>query len=75
MEGFPNEINNILKMARGKKRCAIGCITTDDFYGCCLSWDYSCEIEEYYGWEHGVNPDFLYQPLVDIVETCKEIDF
>lgn len=74
-EGFPKEINHILKLARGKNRCAIGCITTDDFYGCYLTWDYSCDIEEYYDWEQGANPDFLYQPLVDIVEACKEIDF
>lgn len=75
IEGFPKEIDNILKAASGKNFCAIGCITTDDFYGCYLSWDYSCDIEEYYDWEHGINPDFLYQPLVNIVEACKEIDF
>ena len=33
------------------------------------------DFEEYYDWENGINPDFLYQPLVDIVDGCKEIDF
>ena len=40
-----------------------------------MAWDYSNNIEEYYEWENGLEPDFLYQPLVDIVEDCGEIDF
>ena len=74
-EKLPKEINKILKKAKGKKACAIGFITTDDFYGMYLSWDYSKNIDEYYDWENGSNPDFLYQPLVDIVDTSKDIDF
>lgn len=72
---LPNEINKILNAAKGEKPCAIGFITTDDFYGFYLAWDYSKNIEEYFDWEHGLEPDFLYQPLVDIVENDEEIDF
>lgn len=75
LKELPGEINKILEAARGKESCAIGFITTDDFYGCYLSWDYSKNIGEYYDWENGLEPDFLYQPLVDIVDACKDIDF
>lgn len=74
-KGLPNEIDKILNTAKGEKACAIGFITTDDFYGLYLSWDYSNNIDEYYDWENGLEPDFLYQPLVDIVEACGNIDF
>lgn len=74
-EKLPNEINKILKKSKGKKTCAIGFITTDDFYGMYLCWDYSNNINEYYDWENSSNPDFLYQPLVDIVDASKDIDF
>ncbi|MDE6852295.1 MAG: hypothetical protein K2J67_07375 [Lachnospiraceae bacterium] len=74
-EKLPDEIDKILKAAKGEHFCAIGFITTDDFYGFYLSWDYSSNIDEYYDWENGLEPDFLYQPLVDVVEACKEIDF
>ena len=73
-EKLPKEINKILKKAKGKKTCAIGFITTDDFYGMYLCWDYSNNINEYYDWENSSNPDFLYQPLVDIVDSSKDID-
>ena len=72
---LPNEIDKILKAAKGEKVCAIGFITTDDFYGFYLTWDYSNKINESYNWKNGLEPDFLYQPLVDIVEDCKDIDF
>lgn len=71
---LPNEIDKILNAAKGEKACAIGFITTDDFYGFYLSWDYSKDIDEYYDWENGLQPDFLYQPLVDVVEACEDID-
>lgn len=74
-EELPNEIDKILHAANGKTACAIGIITTDDFYGCYLAWDYTKDIKEYYNWKNGLTPAFLYQPLVDIVEDCKEIDF
>ena len=72
---LPNEIDKILQNANGKKACAISFITTDDFYGFYIAWDFSTEIDEYYDWENGSHPDFLYQPLVDIVEADEEIDF
>lgn len=70
-----NEIDKILMEAKGQKKCAIAFVTTDDFYGFYLSWDYSSNINEYYDWKNGLEPDFLYQPLVDVVEDCQEIDF
>lgn len=72
---LPGEIDKILTAAKGQKACAISFITTDDFYGFYLAWDYNSSIDEYYDWENGLEPDFLYQPLVDIVESCKDIDF
>lgn len=74
-KGLPNEIDQVLKVAKGEKFCAIGFITTDDFYGCYLSWNCSKNIDEYFEWENGLYPDFLYQPLVDIVDSCEDIDF
>lgn len=74
-EKLPEVIGRILKAAKGKTACAIGFITTDDFYGFYLSWEYSKSIDEFYEWENGMEPEFLYQPLVNIVEACDEIDF
>lgn len=72
---LPDEIDQILSDAKGESACAISFITTDDFYGFYLAWDYSSHIDAYYDWENGSEPDFLYQPLVDIVESCEDIDF
>lgn len=74
-KNLAEEINTILKSASGKKACAIGLITTDDFYGMYLCWDYSHNITEYFAWGNSSNPHFLYQPLVEIVDTSKDIDF
>lgn len=54
------EIDKILREAKGKEMCAVAFITTDDFYGFYLSWDYSNHINEYYDWQNGLEPDFLY---------------
>ncbi len=45
--------------------------------GRCLAWDFSARIDEYFEWENGTEPDFLYDPLVDLVESkaCEDIDF
>lgn len=72
---LPDEIDKILNTAKGKKACAIGFITTDDFYGFYLTWDYSDNIDQYFDWKNTLQPDFLYQPVVDIVEDCGDIDF
>lgn len=69
------EIEKILKTARGKETCAIGFITTDDFYGMYLTWNYTSKITEYFEWENGAYPEFLYQNLVDVVDASKDIDF
>lgn len=75
-ENLPGEIDRILKTAQGKDALAIGFVTTDDFYGMYITWEYTDEITEYYDWENGSDTDdFLYQPLVDIVEASKDIDF
>ena len=72
---LPGEIKKILKKAKGQRTCAIGFITTDDFYGMYLCWDYTNEITEYFEWKNASDPAFLYQPLVDIVDVSKDIDF
>lgn len=74
-EYLPKEIEKILNDAKDEKTCTIGFITTDDFYGFYLAWDYSKDIYEFFEWKNGLSPAFLYQPLVDIVESCNEIDF
>lgn len=65
-------VDEVLKT--GQKPCSIGFITTDDFYGCYLAWDFSKNIDKYYEWKKSSEPEFLYQPLVDVVEACPEID-
>ncbi|MBR1691975.1 MAG: DUF4303 domain-containing protein [Lachnospiraceae bacterium] len=75
-ENLAGAIDEILRQGQEQKIHAIGFITTDDFYGFYLSWDYdNSDIEEYYEWEQGLEPDFLYQPVVDVVDSCEEIDF
>lgn len=75
-ENLPSAIDQVLSRDQEKRVYAIGFITVDDFYGFYLSWDYNIhDINEYYEWEQGLSPDFLYQPLVEIVDDCKEIDF
>lgn len=79
-EKLPKVIDEILSLGKEESLGAIGFITTDDFYGFYVTWDFgdSIDIEEYYDWENDdINADtgFLYQPLVDIVDSCKEIDF
>ncbi|EAV9817803.1 hypothetical protein FFC81_10230, partial [Listeria monocytogenes] len=74
-ENLPKEIEKILNDAKNQKNCAIGFITTDDYYGFYLAWDYSKDIFEFFEWKNELSPAFLYQPLVDIVDNCEEIDF
>lgn len=61
-------------------RCAIGLITTDDFYGFYVTWHFGNDIDtgRYFEWEPdniSADMDFLYQPLADIVDSCEDIDF
>ncbi|MDO5156133.1 MAG: hypothetical protein Q4D51_09230 [Eubacteriales bacterium] len=69
------EIESILAEMQGKEFCSIGLITTDDLYGFYLTWNDRNNIGEFYDWENGSNPTFLYQPVVDVVDAHKEIDF
>lgn len=73
-EKLPEAIGEILGRQPGRTPCAIGFVTTDDFYGCYLTWAYVREVSEYYDWEQSLEPDFLYQPLVDAVDACTDID-
>lgn len=73
-EKLSGEIDKILTAGKGKELCAIGFITTDDFYGFYLTWEHGKSIDEYYDWKNSLNPDFLYQPLTDIVDSCDDID-
>ena len=76
-EHLPKAIADIL---REKERVsAIGFITVEDFYGCYMTWGVVGEdVNEFYEWKHSYepNPDFLYQPLVDVVEDDRlDVDF
>ncbi len=76
---LPGVVDQILKTGNGERRCAIGLVTTDDFYGFDVTWQFGSHVEiaEYYDWETAdiaLDTDFLYQPLVDVVEA-DEIDF
>ncbi|MCI8554233.1 MAG: hypothetical protein HFJ80_04730 [Clostridiales bacterium] len=77
---LPKVVDEILSTGKHKNQCAIGLITTDDFYGFYVTWNFGDDIDtgEYFEWEPddiSANTDFLYQPLVDIVDSCKDIDF
>ncbi len=77
---LPKVIDEILRTGRRENRCAIGLITTDDFYGFYVTWNFGNQIDvgKYFEWEPekiGADTSFLYQPLADIVDRCKEIDF
>ena len=72
-ENLAGTIDEVLKS--GKKIRAIGFITTDDFYGFYLAWDFNKKnLYKNYNWKKSLNPEFLYQPLVDIVDSAKDID-
>lgn len=74
-ENLSGVIDEILKARKDKKVRTIGFITTDDCYGFYLTWnDSNSNIDEYYDWEQGLYPDFLYKPLTEAVDACKEID-
>ena len=75
-ENLAGAIDEILSAGKTDKLHAIGFITVDDFYGFYLCWDYqNSNIYESYDWKQSLEPDFLYQPLVNAVEACKDIDF
>lgn len=70
-----DSIDEILRTTKGQTPCSIGFITTDDFYGFYLCWNNTTDIDSYYNWQQALYPEFLYQPVVEIVDSCKTIDF
>lgn len=73
---LPAAVDRILARARGRDCCLIGFLTTDDFYGCYLAWDTTGSIDQYFEWDQlETETDFLYQPLVDVVEASTDVDF
>lgn len=79
-EKLPKVIDEILSLGKEESLGAIGFITSDDFYGFYVTWNFGDDIEiaEYYDWESDdISEDtgFLYQSLVDIVDGCKDLDF
>ena len=65
---LPGAVSQILGKEKGSDFCEIGFITTDDLYGCFITWDTSGCIDEYFDWDQQLEPetDFLYQPLVEV---------
>lgn len=79
-ENLPKVVDEILSTGKQENRCAIGLITTDDFYGFYVTWDFGNDIDivECSEWapDHiSTDTNFLYQPLVNIVDNCEDIDF
>ena len=70
---LPGAVSQILGKEKGSDFCEIGFITTDDLYGCFITWDTSGCIDEYFDWDQQLEPetDFLYQPLVEVVDACR----
>lgn len=54
----------------------IGFVTTDDFYGAFVTWNQPQQnnIWEHFEWGRGLGPNYLYQPLVDVVESNEQIN-
>jgi len=67
-------INEIISSQ--KKVNSIAFITTDDFYGFYVAYNNIEENGEYdtAEWD-GIYPDYLYDPLVEIVHNTEDIDF
>ena len=77
---LPGVVDEILSTGKHEKRCAVGLITTDDFYGFYITWNFGDDIDtgEYFDWapdDISADTNFLYQPLVDVVDNCEDIDF
>lgn len=79
-ENLPKVVDEILSTGKHENLCAIGLITTDDFYGFYVTWDFGDDIDivECSEWtpdDISADTNFLYQPLVNIVDNCEDIDF
>lgn len=76
LENLPCAIDQVLSRNQEKRIYALGFITVDDYTGFYLSWDYNNHnIYESFEWQQSIHPDFLYSPLVEVVDDCTEIDF
>ena len=80
-EKFNDVISEILKSGNGKQVYTIGFITTDDFYGFYIPYDYmgdnkEMNIDDFYEWSHEYesNDGFMYKSVVNVIETT-DIDF
>lgn len=78
-EQLPTVIEEILSQASTDRVYSVAFVTTDDFYGFYVSFDYDTldnphNIWEYFEWKQAIYPPFLYQTVVDIVEHST-IDF
>lgn len=78
-EGLPAVIEEILSTPSEDKVYSIAFVTTDDFYGFYVSYDYDAvdnphNIWENFEWKQAIYPKFFYQTVVDIVENSP-IDF
>lgn len=79
-QNLPKVVDEILRTCKHENHCAIGLITTDDFYGFYVTWNFGNDIDtgKYFEWvPDNISADinFLYQPLVDVVDSCEDIDF
>lgn len=79
-QNLPKVVDEILNTGKHENHCAIGLITTDDFYGFYVTWNFGNNIDtgEYFKWEPddiSVDTNFLCQSLTDIVDNCEDIDF
>lgn len=51
-ENLPKVVDEILSRGKHENHCAIGLITTDDFYGFYVTWDFGDDIDsgKYFEW-------------------------
>ena len=54
---LPGAVSQILGKEKGSDFCEIGFITTDDLYGCFITWDTSGCIDEYFDWDQQLEPE------------------
>lgn len=80
-EKFNDAISEILKSGNDKQIYTIGFITTDDFYGFYIPYDYvgsngEMNIDEFYEWTHAYksSDDFMYKSVIEVIDAT-DFDF
>ncbi|MBP1044664.1 DUF4303 domain-containing protein [Enterococcus sp. BWM-S5] len=78
-EQLPSVIEEALSAEANDKIYSIAFVTTDDYYGFYVASDHDTEnnphnIWEFFEWKQAIYPKFLYQTVVEIVESSP-IDF